>query len=110
MYKITPVLLFLFFGMSFGQHVGSGGCNLQSTNKAWVWDFKEAADKEAKIELITNKIITDTDYFVAHPPIENLDDRSSFGKIPCSPKCAIPLKEPKLRLVLDECFDPIQKG
>ncbi len=89
MYKITPALLFLFFGISFGQHIGPGECNLQPDNKAWIWDFKEANTKESKIELITNKIINYTDYFYENPPLENLDDRSTFGEIPCTPKCAI---------------------
>lgn len=89
MKKIMLLLFFLLSGISFGQHPGPGECTLKPDNKAWIWRFKEADNRTDKIDLVVNKILADTDYFEENPEIANLDDRSVFGKIPCSSECSI---------------------
>lgn len=89
MRTILLIVCCFFFGISLAQHPGGGECTLQPDNKAWLWKFKEAADKADKIELIVSKITSDTEYFEENPSIENLDDRSTFGTIPCATSCTI---------------------
>lgn len=89
MQNITTLLFIFFFGCCFGQHTEKGTCALKPDNKAWLAQFKKTDLGTEKIDLVINKIVSDTDYFVENPEIANLEDKRVFGNIPCTKKCSI---------------------
>ncbi|PKA83746.1 hypothetical protein ATE92_1912 [Ulvibacter sp. MAR_2010_11] len=98
------MLLFLAMGVCLGQHPGNGECALHPENKAWILQYKKAESQENQIDMVVQKIIADTDYFVEHPEMANLDDRRVFGKMACTTDCSIRFAlvyEKKKGLVID---------
>ncbi|MEL6809880.1 MAG: hypothetical protein AAFP76_00905 [Bacteroidota bacterium] len=89
MEKLTSLLFLLCCGLCFGQHTGPGPCHLEQDNKEWIEQFKKADSLDIKIDMVMNKLLADSDYFFYNPAPTNLDDRSSFGPIPCTHKCTI---------------------
>jgi hypothetical protein len=79
----------MFASYCFAQHPGKDECSLQPDNKDWLLSFKDASDTEVQLELISNKLLQDATYFDENPPLENLNDRSVFGSIPCNDKCTL---------------------
>jgi hypothetical protein len=89
MKKLTTILLLFFFGISFGQHPGTGQCTLKPENKDWLLEYKKAKGLDYQIDLIVQKINADNGYFEANPAPDNLNDKRVFGALPCSNTCAI---------------------
>ena len=89
MQKLSTVLLLFFFGCCFSQHPGTGQCSLKPENKEWLLDYKKATDLTSQIDLVVQKIYSNTGYFEANPTPSNLDDKRVFGELPCSIKCSI---------------------
>ena len=88
MQKITFLLIFLFFGTSFGQHTGSGDCILQPNNKAWVKKFKQADTQEAQIELIVGKIIGDAYFLEKNLELAANDNGNIYENNSCTANCS----------------------
>ena len=89
MHKITTLLLLFFFGCCFSQHPGTGQCTLKPDNKDWLLDYKKANGLDSQIDLVVQKIYSDTGYFEENPTPSNLDDKRVFGELPCSVECSI---------------------
>ena len=89
MHNFSTLIFILFFGCCFAQHPGNGACSLQPDNKTWLSEFKKTDKGAEQIDLVINKIISDSDYFFENPEIANLDDRRVFGNVPCSEECSI---------------------
>ena len=89
MRNFSTLIFILSFACCFAQHPGNGACSLQPDNKTWLSEFKKTDLGPEKIDLVINKIISDTDYFYENPEIANLEDRRVFGNIPCTEDCSI---------------------
>lgn len=89
MKKIILSSFLIFSSICFAQHPGPGDCALKPDNKQWILNFKDASDLASKLDLLKMKLSQDASYFEEHPPLENLNDRSVFGSIPCNEKCTL---------------------
>lgn len=89
MRTITTALLLFFFGFCLAQHPGSGQCSLKPENKDWLLAFKKTEDLPDQIDLVIDRIYSNTNYFEEHPASSNANDKRVFGALPCSTDCSI---------------------
>jgi hypothetical protein len=67
--KTFYILSFLIFGICNSQENSSSDCQLQEENKLWIAKFSNTDSKEKRIELIKNKIISDSVYSYKQPTL-----------------------------------------
>ena len=89
MKHIIPLLCLCISNWCFAQHSQTNKCALKKANHSWSWEYKKTRNLDLQLELVVDKIVANANYYDRHPPIENLDDRSMFGTLPCSKSCAI---------------------
>ena len=89
--KTIVFFLFLSIGATvFSQHKGKGECAMKPGNTDWLWDFKDASQKDQKLMLIVNKITEDSQFLggLAEDD-ENAADKRVFGSSSCTDTCAM---------------------
>ncbi len=89
MKKLLLIVLVILSQGLFAQHKTEGECKLKLDNKDWLWDFKEAEQKEEKLTLIVDKIIEDSNYLASTTYISDIENEPDFNTSSCADKCAM---------------------
>ena len=83
------VILLSLCGICFGQHKGSSHCSFKAENKDWLLAFKKTDNLQSQVDLVLERIYSNTDYFEEHPATTNANDKRIFGTLPCNVDCSI---------------------
>ena len=70
MKKILYIISFLVFGATFAQENKTSDCNLQSENDLWKTEYENSESNKERIELIKEKIKSDSIYSYREPKIK----------------------------------------
>jgi len=89
MKHLILIFCFCITNVCLGQHANTTKCALKTANSSWTWNYKKARSLDVQLDLVVEKVINTAIYYDIHPPLENPDDRSLFGAIPCDKSCAI---------------------